>query len=213
MFTQLIKTDLVRKSGATNPVSALFSMKGMSDLSYSSETSEPKSNGTDIDAVLERIEGCVEEISLGFERWDDPYARGPGLYFVVERDSVAEFAAPMGTNRWPVEDCASVFAETDAFLETAQKVALSCDGAVVVHNDGTIEEGLVRVKQLSTAECQRIDDPPYAGWMGARHMSALETSTRKEVIAAITLSEEDGRVTVFTDGAFEDSLATSPMTD
>jgi hypothetical protein len=27
------------------------------------------------------------------------------------------------------------------------------------------------------------DELPYAGWMGARHMSALETSTRKEVIA------------------------------
>ncbi|WEL27507.1 Diadenylate cyclase (plasmid) [Haloferax volcanii] len=45
--------------------------------------------------------------------------------------------------------------------------------------------------------------------MGARHMSALETSTREEVVATITLSEEDGRVTVFTDGTFEDSLATS----
>ncbi|WP_338739714.1 hypothetical protein [Haloplanus salilacus] len=40
--------------------------------------------------------------------------------------------------------------------------------------------------------------------MGARHMGALETSTRDAVAAAITLSEEDGRVTVFDDGAFED---------
>ncbi|AZH25367.1 diadenylate cyclase [Haloplanus aerogenes] len=171
---------------------------------YSSATLEPNSDGTDIDTVLERIEGCVKDISLGFERWDDPYARGPGLYFVVERGSMTDFAAQMGTNRWPVEDCATVFAEIDAFLEAAQNVALSCDGAVVVHSDGTIEETMVRVKQLSPAECRRNDDLPYAGWMGARHMSALETSTRQEVIAAITLSEEDGRVTVFTDGTFED---------
>jgi len=44
-------------------------------------------------------------------------------------------------------------------------------------------------------------------------MSALETSTRKEVIATSTLSEEDGRVTVFTDGVFQDSPAASLMID
>ncbi|ELZ32472.1 hypothetical protein C474_06612 [Halogeometricum pallidum JCM 14848] len=163
--------------------------------------------------MLERIEACVADISHGFERWDDPYARGPGLYFVVERDSMAEFAAPMGTNRWPVEDCRSVFAETDVFLETAQKVALSCDGAVVVRNDGTIREEMVRVKQLSADEYRRINDLPYAEWMGTRHMSALETSVREEVIAAVTLSEENGRVTVFIDGAFEDSPAAFRVTD
>lgn len=181
-------------------------MREVTDPIYSSATTELESDSADIEATLERIGGCVKEISLGFDRWDDPYARGPGLYFVLERDSMTEFVAPMGTNRWPVEDCATVFAETDVFHETAQKVALSCDGAVVVHSDGTIGEEMVRVKQLSPAECRRNDDLPYAGWMGARHMSALETSTRKEVIAAITLSEEDGRVTVFTNGTFEDSL-------
>lgn len=39
--------------------------------------------------------------------------------------------------------------------------------------------------------------------MGTRHMSALETSTRDEVAAAITLSEEDGRMTIFTGGEFQ----------
>ena len=183
---------------------AVIRMNGMIDPIYSSATPELKSDEATIGAILERIEGCAKDISFGFERWDDPYARGPGLYFVVERDSMSEFAAPMGTNRWPVEDCSNVFAETDVFLETAQKVALSCDGAIVVHSDGTIEEEMVRVDQLSPAECRRNDDLPYAGWMGARHMSALETSAREEVVAAITLSEEDGRVTVFTDGTFED---------
>lgn len=188
-------------------------MRRMIDPIYSSAASDPTSDGTDTEAILERIERCVKDISLGFERWDDPYARGPGLYFVVERDSLAEFAAPMGTNRWPVENCATAFAEIRTFLETAQNVALSGDGAVVVHSDGTIEEAMVRVDQLSTDEYRRAGDLPYAGWMGARHMSALETSTRKEVIATITLSEEDGRVTVFTDGAFRDSPAASLMID
>ncbi|WP_232819772.1 hypothetical protein [Haloprofundus halophilus] len=93
---------------------------------------------SDITAVLDRIDGCVEEISHGFERWGDPYARGPGLYFVVVRDSVAGFVDPLGANRWPVEDCASVFDKTDALLKAAREVAFSCDGAVVIHNDGTI---------------------------------------------------------------------------
>jgi hypothetical protein len=185
----------------------------MIDPIHSLATSELRSDGANIDAVLERIERCLKDISLGFERWDDPYARGPGLYFVIERDSPTEFAAPMGSNRWPVEDCASVFAETDVLLEAARNVALSCDGAIVVHSDGTIDENMVRVKQLPPADGQRNEDLHYAGWMGARHMSALETSTRQEVIAAITLSEEDGRVTVFTDGTFEDSLATSLVID
>ncbi|WP_228842307.1 hypothetical protein [Halococcus agarilyticus] len=35
-------------------------------------------------------------------------------------------------------------------------------------------------------------------------MNALDTSTRDDVVAAITLSEENGRVTVFADGEFED---------
>lgn len=185
----------------------------MVDPIYSSLAPELNSDGATIEAILERIERCVKDISLGFERWDNPYARGPGLYFVVERESMAEFAAPMGTNRWPVEECTTVFAETDVFLEAAQDVALSCDGAIVVHNDGTIEEEMVRVKQLSPAECQQNNNLPYAGWMGARHMSALETSTRKEVITAFTLSEEDGQVTVFIDGTFEDSPATSLVDD
>ena len=180
---------------------------------HSSGTPELQSDDGDVEAILERIERCLKDISLGFARWDDPYARGPGLYFVVERDSTTELGAPMGTNRWPVEDCATVFAETDVFLETAQSVAVSCDGAILVHSDGTIEEAMVRVDQFATPDSQRIADLPYAGWMGARHMSALETSTREVVIAAITLSEEDGRVTVFTDGTFEDSLATSLVID
>jgi len=124
----------------------------MIDPVYSSAASDPTSDGMDIKAILERI-----------ERWDDPYARGPGLYFVVERESPAEFAAPMGTNRWPVENCATVFAEISTFLETAQNVALSRDGAVVVHSDGTIEEAMVRVDQLSTDEYRRTGDLPYAG--------------------------------------------------
>ena len=112
---------------------------------------------------------------------------------------------PMGTNRWPIEDCASVFSSLDALSETARRVASDCDGAVVVHNDGTIKEEMVRMKQLSTAESKQTDSLPYAGWMGARHMSALETSTREEIRTVVTLSEEDGRMTVFTDGTFDDT--------
>lgn len=175
----------------------------MSDPGGRIEARDVEPDRTGIVAILDRIRWCVEDVVRGFGRWDDPHARGPGLYFVVEHDPVAAFADPMGTNRWPVEDCASVFDDTDTLFETAREVAFTRDGAVVVHDDGTFEEEMVRLKQLSAAELTRIDDLPFTGWMGARHMSALETSTREEVIAAITLSEEDGRTTVFTDGTFE----------
>jgi DNA integrity scanning protein DisA with diadenylate cyclase activity len=33
-------------------------------------------------------------------------------------------------------------------------------------------------------------------------MSTLETFTREEILAAITLSEEDGRMTIFTNWVF-----------
>jgi hypothetical protein len=119
----------------------------MTDRLKNAETSVSALDTADVVAVLDRIGACVRDISRGFERWDDPYARGPGLYFVVERDSVAGFTDPMGTNRWPVEDCASVFDETEALLETARGVAFSCDGAVIIHNNGTIQEEMVRVNQ------------------------------------------------------------------
>lgn len=167
-------------------------------------TSEPGADRADTGTILERILRCLEDVSRGFDRWDDPHARGPGLYFVLERDSVADYTFPMGTNRWPVETCGSVLAEPDAFLAAARNVARSSDGAVVVHDDGTIEESMVRVEQRSPTAGRGPDELPYAGWMGARHMSALETSTRDEVLATVTLSEEDGRVTVFTDGMYED---------
>jgi len=35
-------------------------------------------------------------------------------------------------------------------------------------------------------------------------MSALETSIREEVLWVITLSEEDGRVTTFLNGTYQD---------
>ncbi|MXR40590.1 hypothetical protein GRX01_04415 [Halobaculum sp. WSA2] len=171
---------------------------------------EQDPDDTAVGTILERVERCTKDVSLGFDRWDDPVARGPGLYFIIERESIAELTDPMGSNRWPVEDCASVLDGTDVLLETAETVASSCDGAIVVHSDGTIDEAMVRVKQLSEAERRRVGDLPYAGWMGARHMSALETSTREEVVAAITLSEENGRVTVFANGRFEERRAAPP---
>ncbi len=155
-------------------------------------------------AIVARLKYCVEKISLGFDRWTDPHAHGPGLYFVVARESATAFAEPMGANRWPVEDCGNVFAPLDTLVETTKHVAFRCDGAVIVHTDGEIEEQMMRITQLVTADREQSDGLPYAGWMGARHMSALETSTRPEVLAAITLSEEDGRLTIFIDGMYAD---------
>lgn len=40
--------------------------------------------------------------------------------------------------------------------------------------------------------------------MGTAHLSAIEVSVRSEALAAITLSEENGRVSGFEAGSYED---------
>lgn len=157
--------------------------------------------------LIDVVTFCFEGISLAFDRWDDEYARGPGLYLVVvSGHSVASFADPMGKNRWPIDRCPLVSADCDHFFGAACEVAIERDGALVVSVDGTILEQMVRFKDLTDEELARIDaveTVEYADWMGARHMSAADTSAREDVVAALTLSEEDGRVAIFNNGTFE----------
>ncbi|MCU4751385.1 diadenylate cyclase [Halobacteria archaeon AArc-curdl1] len=159
--------------------------------------------------LIEIITYCVEGVSIEFTRWDEEYVRGPGLYFVVvSGSSVVDFADPMGHNRWPIDDCEMVSEDLNRFYEATNEVALTRDGAIVVSVNGVLLEQMVRFKDLTTEELSRldgVDQIEYAGWMGERHMSAVDTSARQDVVAAITLSEEDGRVTVFKDGGFQDS--------
>ncbi|WP_290819332.1 diadenylate cyclase [Halovivax sp.] len=148
--------------------------------------------------LLDTIRYVLEERSLSAEGWDDPQCRGPGMYLVVVSGrSVAEHADPLGDNRWPVEESRDVLADPGAFAAAAERVAYECDGTGVVSVDGVVQERMVRFR-----------DPPspggeYADWMGTRHMSALDTSRRDTVIAALTLSQESGRVTVFRDGTYD----------
>ena len=149
--------------------------------------------------LIQVVTECVESVSLGFDRWETPHVQGPGLYIVVVAGtSIREYADPMGSNRWPVETCEVV--DDEALFEAARTVALDHDGAVVVTVDGTIHEQMVRLKDAPGAD--RDEEITYADWMGARHMSALETSLRDEVVVAITLSGETGRVTRFEDGEY-----------
>ena len=128
----------------------------------------------------------------------DGVHKGPGSYLaVVSGNSVTEHADPMGDNRWPVERCPTVLADHDAFYETLDDVARTNDGAIVVSVDGVVQEGMVRFRDHPSA------DAAYADWMGSRHMSALDTSTRETVVATLTLSQESGRVTVFRGGEFD----------
>jgi hypothetical protein len=74
----------------------------------------------------------------------------PGSIFVVAR-----------TNRWPVEDCPIVFAATDVY-ETAGTVASSRAGAVVVHDDGTIE-GAASISSPNGSGSTIV--PMWGGWV------------------------------------------------
>lgn len=156
--------------------------------------------------LIDRLQHVLESISIDFDRWDQRYVKGPGLYLaVVTGPSVAEFADPMGRNTWPTEHCRDVCRDSPVVFETAREVAMTRDGAVVVSVDGVIQRQLVRFSDLMPSELEAIDDgeSEYEDWMGSRHMSALDTSRRPSVVSTLTLSEETGRVTRFDDGSFE----------
>lgn len=152
--------------------------------------------------IVEWIRYTFEELSLSFDNWDDEFSRGPGMYVaIVSGRTVAEFADPMGTNRWPVDECPVIDPGVDGFYEAAETVAWTRDGAVVVSVDGVIMSQMVRFRDPVPGS--EVESTDYDPWMGSRHMSALDTSGRPSVVATLTLSEEDGRVTVFRDRTYE----------
>lgn len=163
--------------------------------------------------LIDCLQFGLEGISADFPKYEEQFVKGPGLYFaVVSGCSVAEYADPMGDNRWPVENYREVRADLDTFTDVAYDVAMSQDGAVVVGVDGVVSEQMVRFKDVG------VDGTPeYADWMGSRHMSAYDISTRPEVVATVTLSEETGRVTRFASGSYttfeRDELGTPWRTD
>jgi len=155
--------------------------------------------------LMDRIRYTAESLSMSFDRWGEQYVSGPSLYLLIVADvNFGAYTDPMGDNRWPVERCRVVTEPSDTFTEVARDVAFSRDGAIVVTGDGTIQEQMVRVRSPSRDHVDAFDALEYAEWMGAKHMSALETSIREEVLWVITLSEEGGRVTTFLDGTYQD---------
>ena len=138
----------------------------------------------------------LEGIATAYGRFDGTEGPSPGAYLaVVSGHSVADYADPMGENHWPEEGREPLW-DLDAFYASLERVASTCDGAVVVSVDGVVNRQLVRFRSPDV-------HLEYAPWMGARHMSALDISTREEVVVALTLSQESGRVTRFRDGTFE----------
>jgi hypothetical protein len=161
---------------------------------------------TTVAELIDFITYAVENISLGFDRWDEEYVRGPGLYFVVVTGvHSGGYADPLGENTWPVESCRVVTEDLDGFVEAAETVGHTRDGAVIISTDGTVQEQMVRIKSQSNSGRRNIEDGiEYADWMGTKHLSAIEVSVREEVVAAITLSEENGRMSVFENGEYDD---------
>ena len=155
--------------------------------------------------LMDQIRYTAESLSLSFDQWNEQYVSGPSLYvLIVAEVNFGAYTDPLGENEWPVDRCRVATESPEAFTKVARDVAFSQDGAVVITGDGTIQEQMVRVRSPSKEEVAEIDDLQYADWMGTKHMSALETSLRDDVLWAITLSEEDGRVTTFLDGTYQD---------
>lgn len=155
--------------------------------------------------LMNLIRFTCEALSLEFTRWDEQYAAGPSLYFLVVADVECEgYTDPLGANRWPIERCGGVLESPETFVNVARDVAFRCDGAVLVAADGTVQEQMVRVRTPNRERLADSMEMDSADWMGTKHLSALEISTREEVLWSVTLSEETGRVSSFRDGAYQD---------
>ncbi len=155
--------------------------------------------------LMDILRYTCETLSLEFTRWDEQYVTGPSLYFVVVADvDFDSYTDPLGANRWPVDRCGVVSNSAAPVIDVARDVAFTCDGAVVVAADGTIQEQMVRIRSTSPDEMTDVEEVAAADWMGTKHLSALEISTREEVLWTVTLSEENGRVTSFLEGTYQD---------
>jgi diadenylate cyclase len=155
--------------------------------------------------LMDMLRYTAETLSLNFGRWDEQYVTGPSLYFLVVADvNLGDYTDPLGANRWPVERSRIVAESVEEFISAARDVSFTCDGAVIVAADGTIQRQMVRVRSPTGNGLERVERLEYGDWMGTKHMSALEASTRDEVLWAVTLSEEDGRVTTFLNGNYRD---------
>ena len=155
--------------------------------------------------LMDQIRYVAETLSMDFDKWEDQYVSGPSLYFIVVAETDFEdYTDPLGENIWPTDRCKIVLDSSKAFRRVAEDVAFSRDGAIIVTGDGTIQRQMVRVRSPNHAEVSAVEELDYPDWMGTKHMSALETSLRKNVLWAITLSEEDGRVTTYLDGTYQD---------
>ncbi len=155
--------------------------------------------------LMDRIRYVAESLSIEFDKWDDQYVSGPSLYFlVVAETDFEEYTDPLGENIWPTDRCKVVLDSPEGFRRVAEDVAFSRDGAIVVTGDGTIQRQMVRVRSPGRAEVAGVENLEYPDWMGTKHMSALETSLRENVLWAITLSEENGRVTTYLNGTYQD---------
>ena len=136
--------------------------------------------------LMDQIRYAAESLSLDFDRWEEPHVAGPSLYvLIVAEMSFDGFTDPLGANKWPIKRCQLVTDSLDKFTEVARDVALTRDGAIIVTADGTIQEQMMRVRNPSPGEMSGGDDIAPADWMGTKHLSALETSLREEVIWAI----------------------------
>lgn len=155
--------------------------------------------------LMDEIRYTAESLSLQFDQWDEQHVSGPSLYFLIVAEmSFDGYTDPLGANQWPTNRCKIVTESSNTFTEVARDVAFTQDGAVIVTADGTIQRQMVRVRHPPRGNVPGVENISPADWMGTKHLSALETTLREDVIWAITLSEEDGRVTTFLDGTYQD---------
>lgn len=157
---------------------------------------------------IDTMEEYMKQLSYEFDDYGEEHVKGPGLYVAFVSDySLGDLGTPRDPNTWESLD-EDRYVDDDELYDELKDVANEDDLAIVVWMNGKLHEYNVR---FDTPDDK--DDLNYESGMGSRHMSALEISSREEVVISMTLSEEEGTVTKFRDGEKFDELTREEIVD
>ncbi|MFB6200424.1 MAG: hypothetical protein ABEI98_00230 [Halorhabdus sp.] len=93
-----------------------------------------------------------------------------------------DYAHRLGTNTWPVEECAVVDSDLQTFLPAARTIVCEPDGAVLISTDGAIQRQMMRIKSPDAALLDRTDESiEYADWMGTERLIAAEIALQPDL--------------------------------
>lgn len=181
----------------------------------SAKLSADYSNDERVGRWVKRIVEYAQRMSYDYEHYgeadpdSDVSRKGPGLYVAfVSSSTISDIADQPNPNVW--YDSEPRYVDDDGLYPELRQVAQTQDQAVVIWMNGRVHEYNVR---FLPPEPERRSDVRYPDERGTRHQSAAETSIRDEIVMTLTVSEEDGTVMTFWDGAVDQTYERREIVD